>query len=85
MGREPVLEWLRGLGQEDRRAIGRDLMRVQFGWPVGMPLVRSLEGWPLGSPLSPAEPENCAADALFSREQDCRTAWVYQEVAEDAH
>src|ERR1700692_755140 len=41
-GREPVLEWLRGLGQEDRRAIGRDLMRVQFGWPVGMPLVRSL-------------------------------------------
>jgi phage-related protein len=42
-GREPVLEWLRDLGQEDRRAIGRDLMRVQFGWPVGMPLVRSLK------------------------------------------
>lgn len=42
-GREPVLEWLRDLGQEDRRAIGRDLMRVQFGWSVGMPLVRSLK------------------------------------------
>ena len=43
-GREPVLEWLRGLDREDRRTIGKDLMRVQFGWPVGMPLVRSLKG-----------------------------------------
>jgi phage-related protein len=42
-GREPVLAWLRGLDKADRRAIGLDLMRVQFGWPVGMPLVRSLE------------------------------------------
>jgi phage-related protein len=24
-------------------AIGLDLMRVQFGWPIGMPLVRSLK------------------------------------------
>jgi len=30
-GREPVLEWLRSLDREDRRAIGLDLMRVQFG------------------------------------------------------
>ena len=52
-GREPVLEWLRDLGQEDRRAIGRDLMRVQFGWPVGMPLVRSLKDglWEVRSTL----------------------------------
>jgi phage-related protein len=42
-GREPVLEWLRSLDQKDRRAIGLDLMRVQFGWPIGMPLVRSLK------------------------------------------
>ena len=42
-GREPVLEWLRSLDREDRRAIGLDLMRVQFGWPIGMPLVRSLK------------------------------------------
>jgi phage-related protein len=52
-GREPVLEWLRDLGPEDRRAIGRDLMRVQFGWPVGMPLVRSLKDglWEVRSTL----------------------------------
>lgn len=52
-GREPVLEWLRGLDRDDRRAIGLDLMRVQFGWPIGMPLVRSLkEGlWEVRSTL----------------------------------
>ncbi len=33
VGREPVLEWLRGLDRGDRRVIGLDLMRVQFGWP----------------------------------------------------
>src|SRR3984957_11590797 len=42
-GKEPVREWLRGLEEADRRAIGLDLMRVQFGWPIGMPLVRSLK------------------------------------------
>jgi len=52
-GREPVLEWLRSLNKEDRRAIGLDLMRVQFGWPVGMPLVRSLKNglWEVRSSL----------------------------------
>ena len=41
-GTEPVLDWLRSLPAEDRRAIGADLATVQFGWPVGMPLCRSL-------------------------------------------
>jgi phage-related protein len=52
-GREPVLEWLRNLDKEDRRAIGLDLMRVQFGWPIGMPLVRSLKDgiWEVRSTL----------------------------------
>ena len=52
-GKEPVREWLRGLDSEDRRAIGLDLMRVQFGWPIGMPLVRSLKDglWEVRSSL----------------------------------
>lgn len=52
-GREPVLDWLRELPRDDRRAIGLDLMRVQTGWPIGMPLVRSLKGglWELRSKL----------------------------------
>lgn len=52
-GREPVLDCLRGLDKEDRRAIGLDLMRVQFGWPIGMPLVGSLKDglWEVRSTL----------------------------------
>jgi len=41
-GNEPVREWLLGLDPESRRAIGLDLQRVQYRWPVGMPLVRPL-------------------------------------------
>ena len=52
-GRDPALDWLRGLDKEDRRMIGLDLMRVPFGWPIGMPLVRSLNGglWEVRSSL----------------------------------
>jgi len=52
-GGTPVLDWLRGLDKEDRRAIGLDLMRVQFGWPIGRPLVRSLKDglWEVRSSL----------------------------------
>jgi len=52
-GRGPVLEWLRSLDREDRRAIGLDLMRVQFGWPIGMSLVHSLKDglWEVRSSL----------------------------------
>jgi hypothetical protein len=41
-GAEPVLDWLRCLPVDDRRAIGTDLATVQFGWPIGMPLCRAL-------------------------------------------
>jgi phage-related protein len=41
-GREPVREWLDELSREDRRTIGRDIAKVQYGWPVGMPLCRPL-------------------------------------------
>ena len=41
-GSEPVREWLRGLPEAERRAIGIDLLRAQWRWPVGMPLCRPL-------------------------------------------
>jgi hypothetical protein len=41
-GSEVVRNWLRGLDEGDRNAIGQDLMRVQYRWPIGMPLCRSL-------------------------------------------
>lgn len=41
-GSEPVREWLKGLDEAERRAIGMDLLRAQWRWPVGMPLCRPL-------------------------------------------
>jgi phage-related protein len=46
MGSEPVREWLKELPNAERHAVGRDLLRAQWRWPVGMPLCR-----PLGSGL----------------------------------
>lgn len=45
-GSEPVREWLKGLDEAERRTIGKDLLRAQWRWPVGMPLCR-----PMGSGL----------------------------------
>src|SRR5436305_1969463 len=41
-GAEVVRDWLRGLDERDRNAIGLDLMRVLFRWRVGMPLCRPM-------------------------------------------
>lgn len=41
-GNEPVREWLKDLDEPDRHAIGQDLMRAQWRWPVGMPLCRPM-------------------------------------------
>jgi phage-related protein len=42
LGHEPVREWLKQLPEAERHAIGKDLMRAQWRWPVGMPLCRPL-------------------------------------------
>ena len=43
-GREPVREWLRKLVHEPTdKTIGRDVLTLQLGWPLGMPLARKLE------------------------------------------
>jgi phage-related protein len=62
-----VRNWLRGLDEGDRNAIGQDLMRVQYRWPVGMPLCRAMgDGlWDLRSNL----PSNRIARVLFSVQQ----------------
>ena len=43
---EPVREWLKELPEAERHAVGKDLLRAQWRWPVGMPLCR-----PMGSGL----------------------------------
>jgi phage-related protein len=40
-GNQPALNWRKGLPRDDRSAVGQDLMRVQWRWPIGMPLCRN--------------------------------------------
>ena len=63
-----MIEWLRSLPAEDRRAIGADLATVQFGWPIGMPLCRPLgQGlWEVRSAL----PSRRIARLLFFVQDD---------------
>jgi len=53
-GRRPVRDWLMALSRDDRRVIGTDIQRVEFGWPLGMPYCRALgQGlWEVRSELS---------------------------------
>ena len=66
-GAEVVRDWLHGLDEGDRNAIGQDLMRVQYRWPVGMPLCRAMGGglWEVRSDLA----GNRIARVLFSVQQ----------------
>lgn len=67
-GAELVRDWLRTLDEKDRSAIGQDLMRVQFRWPVGMPLCRAMgDGlWEIRTSL----PSNRIARVLFCMARD---------------
>jgi len=53
-GTEPVRDWLKDLSQEDRKSVGKDIAKVEFGWPIGMPYCRALgEGlWEVRSEIS---------------------------------
>lgn len=53
-GRRPVREWLLALARDDRRIVGRDIQKVEFGWPIGMPYCRSLGSglWEVRSDLT---------------------------------
>lgn len=41
-GHEPVRDWLKDLPEAERHAIGQDLLRAQWRWPLGMPLCRPM-------------------------------------------
>jgi phage-related protein len=54
---------LSGLPRADKRVVGRDIAKVQFGWPIGLPLCRPLAGglWEVRSSL----PSRREARVLF--------------------
>jgi len=36
-GRNPVREWILELSSDDRKTVGKDIQKVEFGWPIGRP------------------------------------------------
>ena len=53
-GREPVRDWFLALSVEDRRIVGKDVQKVEYGWPLGMPVCRPLANglWEVRSSLA---------------------------------
>ena len=53
-GAKPVRDWIVALAEPDRRTIGKDVQKVEFGWPIGMPYCRPLGRgiWEVRSDLS---------------------------------
>jgi phage-related protein len=53
LGKEPVREWLKSLSDEEKKKVGKDIMKVQFAWPIGPPLVKKLfsELWEIRTDL----------------------------------
>ncbi len=41
-GRAPVRAWLLELSDDDRKTVGKDIAKAEFGWAVGMPSCRSM-------------------------------------------
>jgi phage-related protein len=71
-GSEPVREWLKALPPEDRREVGKDLMRAQWRWPIGMPLCRPMgDGlWEIRTDL----PSSRIARVMFGVDADALVA-----------
>jgi phage-related protein len=71
-GSEPLRDWLKALDEAERQAIGQDLLRAQWRWPVGMPLCRPMgKGlWEVRTDL----PGNRTARVLIAPYQGCLVA-----------
>ena len=41
-GNELVRGWLKSLTPAERQVLGKDMQKVEFGWPLGLPVCRSL-------------------------------------------
>ena len=44
-GRKPVREWILEMPDADRHTIGKDIQKVEFGWPLGRPHCAPLGNW----------------------------------------
>ena len=71
-GSEPVRDWLKELPDDERQAIGKDLLRAQWRWPAGMQLCRAMGGglWEIRTDL----PTKRAARVLLCVYREHRVA-----------
>ena len=55
-GSKPVREWILELPEADRHTVGKDIQKVEFGWPLGRPHCAPLGGglWEVRSALDGA-------------------------------
>lgn len=85
-GTEVVRDWLQGLDTEDRQAIGLDLMRVQFRWPLAgrNAAMQVSQGWTVGSENDAAKSKDRANLILHPRRSNNRAFWLHQEDPENA-
>jgi phage-related protein len=53
-GKMPARDWILEFDPDDRRVLGKDIQKVEFGWPIGMPYCRPLgQGlWEVRSDIS---------------------------------
>jgi hypothetical protein len=79
MGSEPVREWLKGLNETERQAIGMDLLRAQWRWPVGMPLCRPIGKWLMGDPYGSLDETDGARPGLREPRVFDRVARFHKE------
>ena len=84
-GNQPVREWILALSVEDRKLVGRDIQKVEFGWPLGMPYCRSRGNglWEARSDLTGGKIR--PGDLRRYRRAHGALAWLPQENAEDSH
>ena len=52
-GRRPVREWILEVPEADRQAVGKDIQKIEFGWPLGRPYCAPLDNglWEVRSNL----------------------------------
>jgi len=82
-GRKPVRDWILELTEADRYVIGKDIQKVEFGWPLGRPHCAPLgEGlWEVRSTFGQS---NRASDILHERRIYDLASRLHQEDAKNA-
>lgn len=83
LGKKPVRDWIMELPATDRVLVGKDIQKVEFGWPIGRPSCAPLgDGlWEIRSTLGS---DRIAPYFLFKRGRNDTPLKFYQENTKNA-